>query len=107
MTDQPDPERLLAEALRAQAVRAPVSGRPADAPAGSSDPLRLFSGAASPYELLSGQESYEVEPSMSATESGYTARLERSRPLSVWWIVSLAVLLGLAAGAVVGLVTVL
>lgn len=107
MSEEPDPERLLAEALRAQAVRAPMPDRSAETSTGSSDLLRLFSGADSRYELISGQDVYDDLPPPPAANSGYTARLQQAAPLSVWWIVLLAVLLGLAAGAVVGLVTVL
>jgi hypothetical protein len=111
VTEEPDPERLLAEALRAQAVRAPLPDRSAESSTGSSDLMRLFSGSESQYALLSGQDSYGFEQPTSVPDSGYTTRLARTppppAPLSVWWIVLLAVLLGMAAGAVVGLVTVL
>jgi hypothetical protein len=45
-----------------------------------------------------GVPTYALEPA--------TVHVTR-RALSVWWIVVLAILLGLAAGAVVGLVSVL
>jgi hypothetical protein len=95
VSKEPDPERLLAQALRAQAVRAP---RTEPVPAG--EPVLLSGGDS----LLSGRS---VERPTAVTDSQYTAQLARSAPLSVWWIVLLAVLLGLAAGAVVGLVSVL
>jgi hypothetical protein len=93
-----DPERLLAEALRAQAVQAPLPD-----PATDGEP-RLLSGTDAHPELLSGRAdtvgvpTYALEPA--------TVHVTR-RALSVWWIVVLAILLGLAAGAVVGLVSVL
>lgn len=109
MNEQPDPERLLAEALRAQAVRAPM---PAPGAAPDSDPLlKLMSGTDEHPDLLSGRapdtdrtlaRTTGVDGPTSVTGSRYTA----PAPLSVWWIVVLAVLLGLAAGAVVGLVSV-
>jgi hypothetical protein len=101
VSDQPDPEKLLAEALRAQAVRAPRAEPPPD-----SDPvLKLLSGTDAQHGLLSGRASDTVGV---PPVPHYTAQLPRSpAPLSAWWIVLLAVLLGLAAGAVVGLVSVL
>jgi hypothetical protein len=96
VSKEPDPERLLAQALRAQAVRAPRAD-----PAPTGEPVLLSGGDS----LLSGRS---VERSTAVTDSRYTAQLrQRPAPLSVWWIVLLAVLLGLAAGAVVGLVSVL
>lgn len=103
MSNQPDPERLLAEALRAQAVRAPM---PQQEPGTSGSLLGLFSD--SPYGLLSGQDSYRVEPQTSARPQ-YVEQTPPigPRPLPVGWIVLLAILLGLAAGAVTGLASVL
>lgn len=102
MTDQPDPERLLAEALRAQAVRAPV---PQQEP-GSSDSL-MGVLADRPYGLLSGQ-SYRIEqPTSVQLRQPYVDEPPVARPISVAWIVALAILLGLAAGAVTGLASLL
>jgi hypothetical protein len=109
VSDQPDPERLLAEALRAQAVRAPRA-EPATQPPPDSDPvLKLLSGTDAQHGLLSGRASDTVGvPPVPQAQQHYTAQLPRSPALlSAWWIVLLAVLLGLAAGAVVGLVSVL
>jgi hypothetical protein len=80
-----DPERLLSEALRAQAARAPRSEPPPE-PA-------LFSGS----DLISGTDLHHrpVEP---------TARLA-PEPTPALWVVVIALLLGLATGAVVGLLT--
>jgi hypothetical protein len=115
VSDEPDPERLLSEALRAQAVRAPQPAPRQPSP-GDGDPvLKLLSGSDSHHQLLSGRASdtdggfRPVAPfeRPTVTDSGYTARLRnRPTPLSAWWIVLLAVLLGLAAGAVVGLISV-
>jgi hypothetical protein len=123
VTDEADQERLLAEALRAQAVRAPMP-----------DPARpepqLLSGA----DLISGRAQEALAPPMGGIEQG-TSRInsawinsawinpawinpawidpriprttQQAPPTSAWWIVLLAVLLGLAAGAVVGLVSIL
>ena len=103
MTGQPDPERLLAEALRAQAVRAPLGN------AGSGpDPLvKLFSGTEHQHDLISGRASDTV--GVPAFGGPGTARLPVTPPsqISGWWIVLLAVLLGLAAGAVVGLISII
>jgi hypothetical protein len=100
VTEQPDPERLLAEALRAQAVRAPVQSTGAVTP---EQPLKLLSGT---DQLLSGRVSETVSfPTGTAPD---TTRLAAApRQVSAWWIVLLAVLLGLAAGAVVGLISII
>lgn len=74
MTD--DPERLLAEALRAQASRTPIPGQ-APAPP--------------PEEPVD-------EP---------TRRVERAAPPRAAWVLLVALVLGLAAGASVGLLTLL
>ncbi|WP_189209188.1 MULTISPECIES: hypothetical protein [Actinokineospora] len=76
MTD--DPERLLAEALRAQAAQAPVAHQPEPA-------------------LLSGTDLFPRPVEVT----------ERLPPESTpaLWVLAVALLLGLAAGAVVGLLT--
>ncbi|MTD57678.1 hypothetical protein [Amycolatopsis pithecellobii] len=103
MSELQDPERLLAEALRAQARSAPPAG-PGPVPEPTSLPPQ--------YGLLSGtgdgalaRESAALEPPTvrhpavrSKTPSG---------PLPAYWILLLAVLLGLATGAVIGLITLL
>jgi hypothetical protein len=101
VTDQPDPERLLAEALRAQAVRAPV---PSTGPVTPEPPLKLLSGT---DQLLSGRvsETISFQPRPAAPET--TQLAARPRQISAWWIVLLAILLGLAAGAVVGLISII
>ena len=105
MSEQPDPERLLAEALRAQAVRAPR----ADSGSEPDPLLKLFSGTEA-NDLLSGRapDTMDIRPT-GAVAAPSTARLPVTRPtqLSAWWIVLLAVLLGLAAGAVVGLISII
>jgi hypothetical protein len=104
VTDQPDPERLLAEALRAQAVRAPVESTGLVTP----DPLvQLLSGADQRHELLSGRTSDTIGFPTGPVAAPNTTRLPaQPRQVSAWWIVLLAVLLGLAAGAVVGLISI-
>lgn len=85
MTDD-DPERLLAEALRAQATRAPADTSPVG------------------YGLLSGSDVKVPLPKVRpAVET--TTRLEPPRQVPASLILLLALLLGLAAGAVVGLLT--
>jgi hypothetical protein len=153
VSERPDPERLLAEALRAQASRAPLpepvsmtppvpttpisSAGPADAaglagatggaatagqnPTPPTDRLLgLLSGADHEHGLLSGRAPEATGPAgrtdpvprpSERTRVGETGPLTttglRSAPgrLSVWWILLLAALLGLAAGTIVGLVT--
>jgi hypothetical protein len=93
-----DPERLLAEALRLQAARTPI-----DAPATSP----RFGG----YGLLSGSEHgltlpVPAEPTVATTPPAEQTRpIEPTRRLAAGRILLLAVLLGLATGAIVGLVT--
>jgi hypothetical protein len=104
-----DPERLLSEALRAQAVRAPLAD-PARQAHEADSVLRLFSGTDAQPDLLSGRASdtSALDPRSTPAGPPYTPRIAQApTPLSAWWIVLLAVLLGLAAGAVVGLVSLL
>ena len=107
MSELGDPERLLAEALRAQARSGPAPGPsqpPPESPAESSLPPR--------YGLLSGADGAALERERAALEPA-TVRAPRPRPkrpagpLPVYWILLLAVLLGLATGAVIGLITLL
>jgi hypothetical protein len=155
VTQGSDPERLLAEALRAQAVSTPLpppkplslgepaeqagpgqsAGQPAEssaAQAGAAEPptgegspeagsfgssdvaglMDLLSGAG--HGLLSGREP-ETDAPYSArrtdnnvTGSVFTTRLNAERPpLAWWWIVLLAVALGLACGAIAGVLSLL
>lgn len=113
MNDADDQERRLAEALRAQAARAPLPAeqttrieRPAEGP----QDLSLTGGG---YGLLSGSDVGLPLP----VRSGYppagagehvadvTERIDSGDRTAAGWILLLAVLLGLAAGAVVGLLT--
>ena len=153
VTQGSDPERLLAEALRAQAVSTPLpppkplsldqsaesgagasgavqSGavRPGSAqepPTGGVGPesgsfgssdgaglMDLLSGAG--HGLLSGREPDTDRPysarraDSNATGSVFTTRLDTERPpLAWWWIVLLAVALGLACGAIAGVLSLL
>lgn len=95
MSDE-DPELLLAEALRAQATRAPTP-RPDGA-------TTSFGG----YGLLSGSDMRSPLPRVEdRTERAdeATQQLSAERQVSAGLILVLALLLGLAAGAVVGLLT--
>ena len=104
MTD--DPERLVSEALRAHAARTPLP-----------DPQRQpqQTDQASPvlgsYGLLSGSGvslPAADHPTIRAPLPPYaTSRLEPDRGVAAGWVLLLAVVLGLAAGAVVGLLTLL
>ncbi|MBB4906552.1 hypothetical protein [Actinophytocola algeriensis] len=84
-----DPERLLSEALRAQATRAPADTSPVG------------------YGLLSGSEFAGLTPAAPAAESATTRLAEVSRQIPAVLILLLSLVLGLAAGAVVGLLTLL
>jgi hypothetical protein len=95
VTDE-DPERLLAEALRAQATQAPTPQ-----PKGATT---SFGG----YGLLSGSDMRSPLPQPEdRTERAEeaTQQLSVERQVSAGLILLLALLLGLAAGAVVGLLT--
>lgn len=81
-----DPEKLLAEALRAQATRAPADTSPVG------------------YGLLSGSD---LPPTLRPPETTHRIVEEEPRQVSAILILLLALLLGLAAGAVVGLMTLL
>ena len=104
MTD--DPERLVAEALRAHAARTPLPAPPAEPAEGTSPVLGS-------YGLLSGSGvTLPAEPDPAPTvrdpaAAEETSRIEPPSGIAVGWIILLALLLGLAAGAVVGLVTLL
>ncbi|WP_181774438.1 hypothetical protein [Amycolatopsis pittospori] len=131
MSEPKDPEKLLADALRAQAVFAPSAERITETSAekpvkpdteSDSDepeapaPSSGEHGLPHQYGLLSGADADSLERERVALEDAETARLaERptpppapspgSAPLPAYWVLLLAVLLGLAAGSVVGLLT--
>ncbi len=88
MTDE-DPERLLSEALRAQATRAPADTTPVG------------------YGLLSGSDVKVPLPKVPPPVETTTRIEEPPRQAPAGLIMLLALLLGLAAGAVVGLLTLL
>jgi hypothetical protein len=105
-----DPERLLAEALRAQAVRTPLP-QAAEVTHNTSTPPGGYSG----YGLLSGSDvgpaltapPVHQEFTVTAGTVRSTSRIEPRRRVPVPVILLLAVVLGLAAGAVAGLLTLL
>lgn len=134
MSEPKDPEKLLADALRAQAVFAPSAERISETPAEKTDtgqdPAAGADTATTPttelpggegelppqYGLLSGAGAGSLERERVALENAETARLADrpaplpeppagSAPLPAYWILLLALLLGLAAGSVIGLLT--
>ncbi|MFI5558698.1 hypothetical protein ACIA2T_05410 [Amycolatopsis japonica] len=123
MSEPKDPEKLLADALRAQAVFAPsaerISEKTTDKPVETDTERSGVSGKSElplQYGLLSGAGADSLERERVALEDAETARLaERptpppapspgSPPLPAYWVLLLAVLLGLAAGSVIGLLT--
>ncbi len=127
MSEPKDPEQLLADALRAQAVFAPqVSPAPARDPepgtdAVPTDALATPAELPSAYGLLSGAGADSLERERAALDAvdadAATTFTPRPEPetvrqpassgaqLPAYWILMLAVLLGLAAGSVVGLLT--
>lgn len=128
MSEPKDPERLLADALRAQAVFAPQPERTPDVPAEATagvptseldKPEESETESLPPqYGLISGAGAGSLERERAALEPVSTpepATLRQaapepapiSVPLPAYWILVLAILLGLAAGSVVGLLTLL
>lgn len=113
-----EPEQLLSEALRAQARSAPDAAR-------SAGPERYPAMSADPpppgYGLLSGAEAGSLERERAALDdvqgahplshdpaSAGPENNGRVRPfLPAPWVLLLAVVLGLAAGSVVGMLTLL
>ena len=101
MSEPKDPERLLAKALKAQARSAPHPGP--------------SSGGWPQFGLLSGADASSLERERAALEQpagksqppAPRRPLPQVRHLPAYWILGLAVLLGLATGAVIGLITLL
>jgi len=108
-----DPERLIAEALRAQAARTPVPAASSASAASSAEATQVNAApglglAGSGYGLLSGRDLVPTTPAETArVGAGATSRIERPRRFPVVAVLVLAVVLGLAAGTVVGLLTLL
>jgi hypothetical protein len=117
MSEPKDPEQLLADALRAQAVFAPsASPAPAPKPATDAVPTSAINELPSAYGLLSGASADSLERERAALDAASEAPTAFAPPpppppprtsaqLPAYWILLLAVLLGLAAGSVVGLLT--
>ncbi|WP_410595720.1 hypothetical protein [Amycolatopsis sp. lyj-23] len=128
MSEPKDPEQLLADALRAQAVFAPQASpaaapAPAPAPAAASPapdaepgteavPTSAINELPSAYGLLSGAGADSLERERAALDAASAPTAysplpppRQSAQLPAYWILMLAVLLGLAAGSVVGLLT--
>jgi hypothetical protein len=116
MSEPKDPEQLLADALRAQAVFAP-SASPAPTPEPATDAVHTsgINELPSAYGLLSGASADSLERERAALDAASGAPTAFAPPppppprtsaqLPAYWILLLAVLLGLAAGSVVGLLT--
>ncbi|WP_410637481.1 hypothetical protein [Amycolatopsis sp. lyj-346] len=121
MSEPKDPEQLLADALRAQAVFAPQVSPPAPSaspahepePATDAVPTSAINELPSAYGLLSGASADSLERERAALDAEapttFAPRppepVRTSAQLPAYWILLLAVLLGLAAGSVVGLLT--
>ena len=115
MSEPKDPEQLLADALRAQAVFAP-SASPVPEPGTNAVPTSAINELPSAYGLLSGASADSLERERAALDAASEAPTAFAPPpppppprtsaqLPAYWILLLAVLLGLAAGSVVGLLT--
>ncbi|WP_086849614.1 hypothetical protein [Amycolatopsis kentuckyensis] len=118
MSEPKDPEQLLADALRAQAVFAPQVSPPASPaapaePATEAVPTSAINELPSAYGLLSGASADSLERERAALDAEAPTTFAPRPPepvrqaaqLPAYWILMLAVLLGLAAGSVVGLLT--
>lgn len=130
MSEPKDPEQLLADALRAQAVFAPQASPPpvsspasppastrGSEPATDAVPTSAINELPSAYGLLSGAGADSLERERAALDAASEAPttfaprppqpepVRTSAQLPAYWILMLAVLLGLAAGSVVGLLT--
>lgn len=123
MSEPKDPEQLLADALRAQAVFAPQASPPVSPPAPARDaepgtgavPTSAINELPSAYGLLSGASADSLERERAALDAASEAPTafaprppeppRQAAQLPAYWILLLAVLLGLAAGSVVGLLT--
>ncbi|WIY04679.1 hypothetical protein QRX60_12810 [Amycolatopsis mongoliensis] len=123
MSEPKDPEQLLADALRAQAVFAPQASPPtsptpqgrATEPSTDAVPTSAINELPSAYGLLSGAGEASLERERAALDAASEAPTafaprppdppRQAAQLPAYWILLLAVLLGLAAGSVVGLLT--
>ena len=120
MTEGPDPERLLAEALRAQAASTPVpppgplpTGEPSASEPGTAGGearlVELLSGAG--HGLLSGRDPGTVDVPFAGVPTDRTGPVSTTnldpdrRQLAWWWMLLLAIALGLACGAIAGVLT--
>lgn len=96
MSEAPDPERLLADALRAQARSTPGVG-----PTPEMLPPR--------YGLLSGGDPRSLERERAAIQEPPAAVAVAAKPASrsmpAYWVLLLALLLGVVTGAVIGVIT--
>ena len=110
MSEPEDPEHLLKQALRAQAVRAPHRDRTERAvgpdPATSAGEIRT----SHPYGLLSGDGASSLAAESAALGPAEPPTVEhripaRRGPSTLRCVLVLAVLLGLAAGSVIGVIT--
>src|SRR3569833_774593 len=115
MSEPKDPEQLLADALRAQAVFAPSASPPREKQT-DAVPASAFFVLLLAFGLLSGACADALERERAALDAASEAPTAYAPPpppppprqsaqLPAYWILLLAVLLGLAAGSVVGLLT--
>lgn len=108
MSQGEDPEQLIAQALRAHVARTPLPAPTDDRTAAGLGSYGLLSGSemASPLPAPD-PETVERAPETATDASVLTSRLPPAPKVPAALILLLAVLLGLAAGAVVGLLTLL
>jgi hypothetical protein len=108
--EQRDPERLLAEALRAQAVQAPVEASGPPMVRSVEHSLPLLAGAEPGYGLLSGHEAEmgTIRGPATGYQEGRTVGrgpVRRSGSPRVTTVLLFALVLGLLAGGTLGVLT--
>jgi hypothetical protein len=108
VSESQDPERLLADALRAQARSAPQPETVLEQP----QPRPAFGQMPPQYGLLSGTDEGALARERAALEPPtlrhpIAAPTVLSGSIPAYWVLLLAALLGLATGSVIGLITLL
>jgi hypothetical protein len=106
MSQGEDPEQLIAQALRAHVARTPMPMPTDDRTVAGLGNYGLLSGSevASPLPAPD-PETVQRDPDTATDASVLTSRLPTPPKVPAALVLLLAVLLGLAAGAVVGLLT--
>jgi hypothetical protein len=105
MSQGEDPEQLIARALRAHVARTPMPAPTDDRTAAGLGSYGLLSGSDVASPLPAPDPEAVRGPDTAADASVLTSRLATEPRVPAALVLLLAVLLGLAVGAVVGLLT--